>query len=90
MLAGELKPGFTDPSSSLNWSTMISGKGSVELAVEATKAGAYDFLEKPLDTDRLLVTTKRALELRGLAAEVHVLGTYPEWPGRVGRSDADA
>jgi prephenate dehydratase len=29
-------------------------------------------------------------ELRGLAAEVHVLGTYPEWPGRVGRSDADA
>jgi two-component system nitrogen regulation response regulator NtrX len=34
---------------------MISGHGTIETAVEATRRGAYDFLEKPLDTDRLLV-----------------------------------
>ena len=45
---------------------MISGHGTIDTAVEATRKGAYDFLEKPLDTDRLLVTLKRALELRGL------------------------
>jgi len=45
---------------------MISGHGTIDTAVEATRKGAYDFLEKPLDTDRLLVTLRRALELRGL------------------------
>jgi two-component system nitrogen regulation response regulator NtrX len=45
---------------------MISGHGTIETAVEATRKGAYDFLEKPLDTDRLLVTLSRALELKGL------------------------
>jgi len=45
---------------------MISGHGTIDTAVEATRRGAYDFLEKPLDTDRLLVTLRRALELRGL------------------------
>ena len=45
---------------------MISGHGTIETAVEATHRGAYDFLEKPLDTDRLLVTLRRALELKGL------------------------
>jgi two-component system nitrogen regulation response regulator NtrX len=45
---------------------MISGHGTIETAVEATRKGAYDFLEKPLDTDRLLVTLRRALELKGL------------------------
>ncbi|HUP89577.1 MAG TPA: response regulator, partial [Longimicrobiales bacterium] len=34
---------------------MISGHGNIETAVEATRRGAYDFLEKPLDTDRLLL-----------------------------------
>jgi len=52
---------------------MISGHGTIDTAVEATRQGAYDFLEKPLDTDRLLVTLKRALELRGLAASVQAL-----------------
>ena len=46
---------------------MISGHGTIDTAIEATRKGAYDFLEKPLDTDRLLVTLRRALELRGLA-----------------------
>jgi two-component system nitrogen regulation response regulator NtrX len=45
---------------------MISGHGTIDTAVEATRKGAYDFLEKPLDSDRLLVTLRRALELRGL------------------------
>lgn len=52
---------------------MISGHGTIETAVEATRKGAYDFLEKPLDTDRLLVTLRRALELRGLTESVAAL-----------------
>ena len=40
---------------------MISGHGTIDTAVEATRKGAYDFLEKPLDTDRLLVTLRNAL-----------------------------
>jgi len=48
---------------------MISGHGNIETAVEATRRGAYDFLEKPLDTDRLLVTIRNALQHRGLERE---------------------
>ena len=48
---------------------MISGHGTIDTAVEATRRGAYDFLEKPLDTDRLLVTIRNALQQRGLAVE---------------------
>jgi two-component system, NtrC family, nitrogen regulation response regulator NtrX len=40
---------------------MISGHGTIATAVEATQLGAFDFLEKPLDTDRLLVTVRNAL-----------------------------
>ncbi len=48
---------------------MMSGHGSVETAVEATRLGAYDFLEKPLSLAKLLVTVKRALELAQLHRE---------------------
>jgi two-component system, NtrC family, nitrogen regulation response regulator NtrX len=48
---------------------MISGHGNIETAVEATRRGAYDFLEKPLDTDRLLLTIRNALQQRGLQEE---------------------
>jgi two-component system, NtrC family, nitrogen regulation response regulator NtrX len=48
---------------------MISGHGTIETAVDATRRGAYDFLEKPLDTDRLLVTIRNALLHRGLEEE---------------------
>src|SRR5918996_19198 len=48
---------------------MISGHGTIETAVEATRRGAWDFLEKPLDTDRLLVTIRNALQRRGLEQE---------------------
>ena len=57
----------TDPEAVV---VMISGHGSIETAVEATRRGAYDFLEKPLDTDRILVTIRNALQVRGLAQEV--------------------
>jgi len=52
---------------------MISGQGSIQTAVEATKKGAYDFLEKPLDTERVLVTIKNALEKGRLEREKALL-----------------
>ena len=48
---------------------MISGHGTVETAVEATRLGAYDFLEKPLSMAKLLLTVERALEADKLARE---------------------
>jgi two-component system nitrogen regulation response regulator NtrX len=48
---------------------MISGHATIANAVEAVKSGAFDFLEKPLDSDRLLVTVQRALEHRRLVGE---------------------
>ena len=48
---------------------MISGHGSVQNAVLAIKRGAYDFLEKPLDRDKVLLAISRALQTRKLAAE---------------------
>src|SRR5262245_238079 len=49
---------------------MISGHGTLQDAVAATKLGAYDFLEKPLDRDRVLVTVRNAIEQRALRREV--------------------
>ena len=57
---------------------MISGHGTIETAIEATRSGAYDFLEKPLDTDRLLVTLRRALELKGLTDSIADLKSQVE------------
>ncbi len=48
---------------------MISGHGSIQTAVEATQLGAYDFLEKPLDTDRILLTLRNALQHVNLSTE---------------------
>ena len=48
---------------------MVTGHGSVEKAVEAMRLGAYDFIEKPLDSERLLKIAGRALEKQRLAAE---------------------
>ena len=45
---------------------MISGQGTIQLAVEATKLGAFDFLEKPLEADRTLITVRNALQKRTL------------------------
>ncbi|MDF1550594.1 MAG: sigma-54 dependent transcriptional regulator [Bacteroidales bacterium] len=52
---------------------MISGHGTVETAVETLKKGAYDFIEKPLDLNRLLVTIRNALERKELIVEAQVL-----------------
>jgi two-component system nitrogen regulation response regulator NtrX len=48
---------------------MISGHGTIDTAIEATRRGAYDFLEKPLDTERLLLVLRNALQQRGLLQE---------------------
>jgi two-component system, NtrC family, nitrogen regulation response regulator NtrX len=48
---------------------MISGHGTIEMAVTAIQKGAYDFIEKPFQTDRLLLVVRRALEAAQLARE---------------------
>jgi len=48
---------------------MISGHGNIELALKATRAGAYDFLEKPLSLERVLLVAQRALEKRTIEIE---------------------
>jgi two-component system, NtrC family, nitrogen regulation response regulator NtrX len=78
------QPGQPEP-----LTVMISGHGTLADAVRATKAGAYDFLEKPLDRERLLVTLRNALERRAMAREVAGLRALAE--GRfemVGQSPA--
>ena len=45
---------------------MITGHGSIESAVDATKSGAFDFLEKPLSIDKVMVTINNALNFRKL------------------------
>jgi two-component system nitrogen regulation response regulator NtrX len=49
----------SDPGATI---VMISGHATIQTAVEATQLGAYDILEKPLDTDRILVTLRNALQ----------------------------
>ena len=52
---------------------MISGHGNIDNAVEAIKKGAYDFIEKPLDLNRLLITIRNALDKTSLITETKVL-----------------
>jgi two-component system nitrogen regulation response regulator NtrX len=52
---------------------IISGHGNIELAVKATHVGAYDFLEKPLSLERVLLVARRALEKRTLEMENRAL-----------------
>ncbi|MEM9052833.1 MAG: sigma-54 dependent transcriptional regulator [Bacteroidota bacterium] len=52
---------------------MISGHGNIETAVEAIKKGAYDFIEKPLDLNRTLVTLRNAMERVTLETETKTL-----------------
>lgn len=48
---------------------MISGHGNIEIAVQAVKLGAFDFLEKPLSIERIVLTTERALQFKNLEKE---------------------
>ncbi len=48
---------------------LISGEGTIPKAIQAIKQGAYDFIEKPVDAERLLITLKNAIEKRNLLLE---------------------
>ena len=66
---------------------MISGHGNIETAVSAIKRGAYEFLEKPFKSDRLLLVVERALEAAGLRRENRRLRTQTLAPdGLIGKS----
>ena len=68
---------------------MISGHGNIETAVSAIKRGAYDFIEKPFKSDRLLLVADRALETSRLKREVRELRTKaPQASELIGHSTA--
>jgi DNA-binding NtrC family response regulator len=52
---------------------MISGHGNIDTAVESIKKGAYDFIEKPLDLNRMLITIRNAMDKSTLISETKVL-----------------
>lgn len=52
---------------------LISGHGTIEIAVEAVRKGAYDFISKPPDLNRLLITLRNAVEKNNLVVETKVL-----------------
>ena len=68
---------------------MMSGHGTISTAVEATKLGAYDFMEKPIGREKLLLTVERALEFRRLEKEnIDLRSQIAEKHDMVGRSPA--
>ena len=70
---------------------MISGHGNIETAVSALQRGAYDFIEKPFKSDRLVVVIQRALEAAALKRENRQLRAQAMTPtGIIGRSAAAA
>lgn len=67
---------FLEKSREINADTpiiMISGHGTIETAVEAVKKGAYDYISKPPDLNRLLITIRNAMDKNQLVAETKVL-----------------
>lgn len=52
---------------------MISGHGTIETAVEAIRKGAYDYIAKPIDLNRLLITLRNALDRNNLVVEARIL-----------------
>lgn len=68
---------------------MISGHGNIEIAVEATKRGAFDFIEKPPDLNRLLVSVRNALDQYRLTEENrNIKSRLPDVPKIIGQSKA--
>ena len=65
----DTEPHPGDPAADRPVVVMISGHGTIETAVRATKLGAFDFLEKPLSIERVLLVVKNALEHRRLRLE---------------------
>ena len=68
---------------------MMSGHGTVETAVEATRLGAWDFIEKPIALAKLLITLQRALEAGALQASNRALREQI-WPDLAPRGEAPA
>lgn len=76
-------PGLTFPV------VIMSGHGTIETAVEATRLGAWDFIEKPIALAKLLITIERALEASQLRQENAGLRAQATWPNEpVGNSPA--
>ena len=68
---------------------MMSGHGSIDTAMEAVKNGAFDFLSKPIDLNRLLVTVRNALDKTSLVSETKVLRKKVSKTGEmIGESEA--
>lgn len=68
---------------------MMSGHGTIETAVKATKLGAYDFIEKPLSLEKVLLTIKNALEHNRLEEEISLLKEREKGRNRItGNSEA--
>jgi len=65
--------GKIEEASSATPVVMISGHGNIDTAVEAIKKGAFDFLEKPLDLNRLLITIRNAMDKSTLITQTQVL-----------------
>ena len=65
---------------------MISGHGTIETAVKATKLGAFDFLEKPLTIEKVTVLVKNACQQRRLEREVQRLKEADGKPRIIGES----
>ena len=53
---------------------MISGHGTIDTAVDCIKKGAFDFIQKPLDLNRILITLKNATDKTSLVKEYHPRG----------------
>ena len=67
---------------------MISGHGTVETAVKATKLGAFDFIEKPLSLDKVILAIRHALDLSQLTQEYRRLKQLHPEPELIGKSKA--
>ncbi|MDR1609117.1 MAG: sigma-54 dependent transcriptional regulator [Deltaproteobacteria bacterium] len=67
---------------------VISGHGNVETAVKAVKSGAFDFIEKPLSADKLLLSVNRALSYRRLDTENRILKKNEDSPLLIGAGTA--
>jgi len=67
---------------------VVTGHGSVHVAVEAMRDGAFDFIEKPCNADRLLYAIRNALKLRQMDAQVDDQAVRQEYGGFIGASRA--
>ena len=65
---------------------MISGHGNIDIAVQTIKFGAYDFIEKPFKSEKLLLILKRAIESQSLSSANNMLKNISNSPAFIGKS----